>query len=406
MSRYLKEDIRIIWGMVESFVIWLNKNGYYSYDQYDFWSTAYGQFAKRVYHKNQILGIPLVFPIFLLELFFPYFRVIVTHKKRFAISDAHFILGYINLYKLKKKDKLLNEAIKVSDELLKTLIPGYSGYCWGYPFDWQTSKHLAKKGTPMITIVPYCFEAFLSLYDITKEQKYLDVAHSISQFVSKDINETPVSNMSSACSYTPLDNSMVINANAYRAYVLTEAYSRFGISEFREKAEKNINFVLENQSSYGSWLYAVNNPNDAFVDNFHTCFVLKNLYKANVHFKSNEVHDAIIKGYNFYRKNLFTNNDIPKPFAVSTRIQLVQTEIYDYAEGISLGVLLKDEIPEAFELAKKLAQDVYLYFQIYDGHFVTRIYRGGLRNTVPYIRWPQAQMFLALTMLLNNIEND
>ena len=67
-------------------------------------------------------------------------------------------------------------------------------------------------------------------------------------------------------------------------------------------------------------------------------------------------------------------------------MQLVQTEIYDYAEGISLGVLLKDEIPDAFKCAQKLALDVYSYFQLSDGHFLTRIYRGGLRNTVPYIR--------------------
>ncbi len=254
--------------------------------------------------------------------------------------------------------------------------------------------------------MPYCFEAFLGLYDNTKKQKYLDVAHSIAQFVSKDIKEIPVSKVSSACSYSPLDSSKVMNASAYRANVLMEAYNRFGMSEFKEKAVKNINFVLENQRLDGSWLYAIENPHNAFIDNFHTCLVLKNLYKANVYLRSNEIHDAIIKGYNFYRKNLFTKSDIPRPYAILKRMQLVKTEMYDYAEGISLGILLKDTIPEAFSLAKKLAKDVYLFFQLTDGHFVSRIYRGGLRNIVPYIRWPQAQMFYALTVFLNNIEND
>ena len=100
-KKYLNAFPWFVWEMVDSFLIWIKKKGYYSYDQYDFLSTAYGKFAKNKYHKNQILGIPLVFPIFLLELIFPYFRVIVTHKKRFPISDAHFILGYINLFKLK-----------------------------------------------------------------------------------------------------------------------------------------------------------------------------------------------------------------------------------------------------------------------------------------------------------------
>jgi len=341
-----------------------------------------------------------------LELFFPYFRVIVTQKKRFPIADAHLILGYINLFKLKKNEYFLDEAINISEELIQKSIPGYSGYCWGYPFNWQTSKILAKKETPLITTVPYCFEAFLSLYDNSKQQKYLDVAHSIAQFVSKDIKEIPVSKVSSACSYSPLDKSKVMNASAYRAYVLTEAFHRFGISEFKEKAVRNINFILENQRLDGSWLYAIENPHNAFIDNFHTCLVLKNLYKANVYLGNDEIHDAIEKGYNFYRKHLFTISDIPRPFAVLKRMQLVKIEMYDYAEGISLGILLKDKIPEALSLAKKLAKDVYLFFQLADGHFVTRIYKWGLRNTIPYIRWPQAQMFYAFTLLLNNIESD
>lgn len=405
-KQYLRAYPRFIWDMVDSFLIWLNKIGYYSYDQYDFWSTGYGRFSKDVYYKNQIFGIPLVIPIFLLELFIPHSRVIFTHKKRFPIADAHFILGYINLFKIKKKDEFLNEAIKVSDELIKTAVSGYSGYCWGYPFNWQTSLGLSKKGTPLITTVPYCFEAFLSLYDVTKEQKYLDVAYSISKFVSEDINDNPVSKLSSACSYSPLDNSMVINANAYRGFLLMEAYHRYGVYEFKEKAVRNINFVLENQNSDGSWLYAANNPNDAFVDNFHTCFILKNLYKANARLRGQDIHNAITKGYSFYRKNLFTNNAIPKPYAILKRFQLVQIEIYDYAEGISLGVLLKNEIPGAFEIAKKLARDVYLFYKLPDGHFTTRVYKYKLHNTVPYLRWPQAQMFFALTMLLSNAEND
>lgn len=405
-NQYNKKDLRFIWEMIESFLKWLNKNGYYSYDQYDFWSTNYGKFAKNVYNKNHIFGVPLIVPIFLLDLFFPYSRVIVTPKKRFPIADAHLIMGYLNLFKITKNSKFLEKAIEISDELLKASIPGYSGYCWGYPFDWQTNRGLWKKMTPLITTVPYCFESFLSIYDITKERKYLDIAYSISQFALKDLNEIVMSDMSSACSYTPIDNSMVVNANAYRAFLLMEAYHRFGEYEFKQRAVKNINFVIENQRLDGSWLYAVKNHKDAFIDNFHTCFVLKNLYKANVYLKSSNVHDAIIKGYNFYLKNLFENNDFPKPYAVSRRIQFVQIEMYDYAEGISLGVLLKDEIPGAFELAKKLARDVYLYYQLPDGHFKTRVNWGGLCNSVPYLRWPQSQMFFALTTLLNKVDTD
>jgi len=385
---------------VELFVAWLKKNKYCSYDQYDFWSIRYGQFAKKVYYKNHKIGALFVGPIFLLELFAPMSRAIFVKKKRFSIADAHFIMSFVNLYKITNNCEYLDEAKQLAEQLLENSIPGYSGYCWGYPFDWQTNRGLWKKNTPLITNIPYCFEAFLKLYDVSKEKKYLDIVNSITQFAMKDLNETVTSDESSVCSYSPRDNSKVINANTYRSFLLMEAYNRFGDEKYKETAIRNINFVLESQKKDGSWLYAEGNPQDAFIDNFHTCFVLKNLFKANRHMQRNDVRISIKKGYEYYRTSLFTEDMVPKPFANIGRVQLTKIEMYDYAEGISLGVLLKDDIPGAFEMAQKLSQDIMSKYQCKDGHFVTRVSKGGLLNTVAYLRWPQSQMFHALTSLM------
>ena len=75
-------------------------------------------------------------------------------------------------------------------------------------------------------------------------------------------------------------------------------------------------------------------------------------------------------------------------------------EMYDYAESIKLGVLLRDEIPGALDLAIELANDLVDNFQTREGYFVTRVTSLGTRHTVPYLRWPQAQLFAALTYLL------
>lgn len=396
-------DSRFIRNAIHSFEGWIKKNGYSSYDQYAFWGTTYGKLAKRIYYKKHVLGIPLVIPIFFIELAYPSLRTFVTKKKRFPIADAHLALGFANLFTITGDALYLDEAIRISDELLRTSIPGYSGYCWGYPFDWQTNRGLWKSGTPLITTTPYCFEAFLTLYDITKKQKYLDIAYSISQFALKDLNETLLSDSIAACSYSPVDSSMVVNASAYRAYLLMESYHRFGDSVYKEKAIKNINFIIKNQQHDGSWLYAIHNPRDVFIDHFHTCFVLKNLYKANQYVKSEEVRRAINKGYIYYRVNLFTTDGVPKPFARVGRIQSVKVEMYDYAEAINLGVLLRHEFPDAFSLSVKLSKDVCNKYQLPEGYFVTRVNKGGICNKIPYLRWPQAQMFYALTCLLKEM---
>jgi len=97
---------------------------------------------------------------------------------------------------------------------------------------------------------------------------------------------------------------------------------------------------------------------------------------------------------------LFDARDNPKSYAVAPRLQIVQLEMYDYAEAITLGALLKDKIPRAFALAGKLADQLIWRHQLPAGFWVTRVYRGGIRHTMPFLRWPQSQLFLALTNFL------
>jgi hypothetical protein len=389
--------------VLKYFLHWIENHGYYSYDQYDFWATTSGKLAKRAYYRNHMLGLPLVIPLQLLDWLVPSSRSLFAKKTRFPIADAHFIMGYLNMFQVTQDESFLEKAATLSGELLISSIAGYSGYCWGYPFDWQTNRGLWKSNTPLITSTPYCFEAFLGLYDCFHDQKYLDAAYSIATFASNDLKETYHSEDACACSYSPMDVTQIVNASAYRAFLLLEAYHRFGDNAFEDKAVKNINFILRCQESSGAWLYAIGNPQDAFVDNFHTCFVLKNLYKANMLLQRADIKEAIIKGYDFYKETLLTDEGLPKPFALLGRAQLVKTELYDYAEGISLGVLLRDDIDGAFALAVNLAWQVYANYRVPAGHFTTRVSWGGVRNCVPYLRWPQAQMFFAFTILLKTL---
>jgi len=259
---------------------------------------------------------------------------------------------------------------------------------------------LWKKNTPYITCTPYCFEAFLGLYDATGEQRYLDLARSITTFVYTDLKDTPMGEDAAAASYSPMDETKVVNASAYRAWVLFEADRRFNLPEYKEKAQRNLNFILQSQQPDGSWLYAVATPGEGFIDHFHTCFVLKKLFKINQGLNRPAVAEAIRKGYAYYREKLFRPDGLPKAFALEPRTQIVTLEMYNFAEAITLGALLRDFIPEAFTTAQKLATILCEKYQLADGHFVTRVYRGGFKHTFPFLRWPQAQLFYSLTNLL------
>ncbi|MGN6803454.1 MAG: hypothetical protein ACTHJN_16260 [Ginsengibacter sp.] len=391
-----------VFSSVEKFISWLKENNFLSYDQYDFWSTKYGIKAKEIYYKNKVVGGALVAPIFFSEIFFPTARKLFVSKKRFPIADAHFILAFLNMFEISQNSEYLDEAKKIANDLLKNSIKGYSGYTWGYPFDWMTTRGLWTSGIPLITSTAYCFEAYLKLFDLTNEQRYFDIAYSNFLFTLKDLRDTPIDAESASCSYSPVDNSQIINANAYRSFVLTEGAVRFNENKADEKALFNINFVVKNQNEDGSWKYAVNDERDNFVDNFHTCFVLKNLIKVNKIKNDAKISFAIKKGYDFYKKNLLDASGSPIPFAKLSRLNIVKKELYDYAEGISLGLLMKENDEDALNLAESMVADVINKFQNNNGSFITRVSAFNIKNKIPYLRWPQSQLFYALTNYLKN----
>jgi len=385
---------------VEAFVAWLESAGYASYDPYDLGGTAYGLFSRRLYYRHPVLGLPFVAPVIGMEILCPGWRKMFVQKERFATADAQLILAFANLYQRTGNEAHLQKALGLARDLLGRAIPGYSGPCWGYPFDWQHHRGLWKKNTPFITATPYCFEAFLKLFDLTGDKSFLETAGSIARFVQRDLRDTPTSGDAAAASYSPTDNSQVVNASAYRAMVLFEAANRFNQPACMESARRNLNFILQNQQSDGSWLYALDHEGERFIDHFHTCFVLKNLAKLNRRLGSDAVAGAIKKGFDYYRRALFGPDGLPRSFAVKPRAQIVRLEMYDFAESINLGVVLRDDIPEAWELAQRLARVVCQHYQLPDGHFVTRVYAGGIKHTLPFLRWPQSQLFHALTSLL------
>ena len=388
------------------FDAWLEKAGYEGHDPYDIWGTKYGIFSRRVYYRNGLLGLPLIAPILLMEMGCPALRGLFVRKERFATADAQLALAFLNLYHCTKESRFLEKAAELGRDLLTYSIPGYEGPCWGYPFDWQNTAGLWRKNTPYITCTPYCFEAFQGLYDATGKQGYLDIAASIAKFVCGDLKDTPTGEDAAAASYSPQDESKVVNASAYRAYVLFEAARRWDLPPYRDRAQRNLNFILEAQRPDGSWLYAMNGPGESFIDHFHTCFVLKNLCKLNRNLRSGPVTEAIHRGHAYYRRELFDADNLPKSFSIRPRAQLARLEMYDFAEAITLGVLLRHEIPGAFALACQLAEVLITKYQLKRGHFVTRVYRGGWKHKTPYLRWPQAQLFYALTNLLAALAPD
>jgi hypothetical protein len=203
-----------------------------------------------------------------------------------------------------------------------------------------------------------------------------------------------------SCAYTPAadDRGGVVNASAYRAFLLTRAGIELSEPKYLEIARRNLNYVLASQNEDGSWFYSTEGERN-FVDHFHTCFVLKALAKIEQLNGSAECRQAIDRGVRYYAQNLVDANGLPVPFAKAPRMTVYRRELYDYAECINLAVLLQGRYAALDAILSSVLADLFLRWHKRDGSFRARELMFGWDN-VPMHRWAQAQLFRSLCLLL------
>jgi hypothetical protein len=220
---------------VARFINWLDGYGETSYDHQSFFASDLGRSVKALYYKQPLLGTLAVSPMILSEAFFPSARRLFWKPQRFPIADAHYAMGFAFLSQVLGDEQHYRRAVHFLEVLKQTRCPGYETYCWGYPFHWETRLGTIRKDTPLITTVPYVYEAFREVHEIDRDEQWREVMRSIAQHALCDYRDFETSPKSSSCTYTPEPGnpSGVINASAYRAFLLTQAAVDFGEHQFR-----------------------------------------------------------------------------------------------------------------------------------------------------------------------------
>jgi hypothetical protein len=385
--------------VLNDFAEWLARYGETSRDHQTFFAGALGSAAKALYYEHKLLGTAAVAPMIFLEAFLPSARRFFHRPIRFPIADAHYAMGFAFLYQVTNDEAHLHRATHFLEELKQSRSPGFKEYCWGYPYDWVTRNGTIERQTPLITSTPYAYEAFLQVHALDGRDEWKDIAFSIARHAFDDIKDFPVGKNASSCSYTPFDAGGVINAAAYRSFLLTSASQIFCKDEYRLTAERNLNFVLENQNPNGSWYYAVDGVRD-FVDHYHTCFVMKALAKVHALTGHEATLEALGKGLSYYLNNLFDAEGLPKPFSRAPRLTVYKRELYDCAECINLCLLLRDRFPMLERTLEKVVAHILKAWVKPDGSFRSRKLHFGWDN-VPMHRWGQSQMFRSLAFYLH-----
>lgn len=383
---------------LEAFTGWLGRYGEVSWDHQSFFAGPVGHQAKSLYYRHRAIGTVAVAPMIFCEAFFPSARQWFHHPIRLPIADAHYAMGFAYFYEATGNEPYFEKAAHFLEVLQKTRCADFKEFGWGYPFDWVTRNGVIPAGTPLITTTPYVYEAFLQMEQLRPHIKWHKILQSIARHVSTDIKDFKLSDTANTCSYTPFGKVGVVNASAYRAFTLTNAAKFLNEDHFQEIARRNLTFVLESQNSDGSWPYAVDGKR-AFVDHFHTCFVMKALAKIYLLTGDDECMKALSRGLDFYLKNLFSEDGMPRPFARAPRLTVYRHELYDCAECINLCLLLRNHFAQLEKTLETVIAGILKKWIKPDGSFRSRQLIFGWDN-VPMHRWGQSQMFRSLAFYL------
>jgi hypothetical protein len=385
---------------IDRFCQWLEYYGETSYDFQTVYASQIGRAAKTFYYRNRRIGTLVVAPMVFCEAVVPDARRLFWKRQRFPIADAHYAMAFAFLAESRQQERWLDRARHFLSVLIDTRCPNMNEYAWGYPFDWVTVDGTLKQGTALITSTPYVYEAFSQVYTLDRDPRWLEIMESIARHAYSAYRQLSISPGVESTGYTPApdDTCLVVNASAYRAFLLAKAGAELSEPKYLEAAERNIRFVAGAQNEDGSWPYAADGRR-GFVDHFHTCFVMKSLTKAMQYVASAEAEHAIERGVRYYQSRLFDESGLPRPFARPPRMITYRRELYDYAECINLALLLRDRFPKLGAILTRVVQDVTTRWQRPDGSFRSRQLLLGW-DDVPMHRWAQAQLLRSLCFLL------
>lgn len=318
-----------------------------SYDPYDVWNTSIGQRVKKVFYKNKIAGLLPAATLTFFDTYINNSTRIGYRARHYPMVHAFRVLILVEEYKKTLDAKYLTKAKESLKWLSENYSKGYSGYCWGANMKWVSKNAVYDENTPYVTNTPYVLEAFFNYKQATSSNEYDDLLQSAFNFLEKDLSKIIDEKDVLALSYSPTrEKRIVINANSYAMFCYSLFYNQIdGLqSEIEDKIKRIYRFILNTQQADGSWYYYADDKAGNFIDCFHTCFVLKNIYKANQVVRLENSEAIITKGYDYLKNNFWDNKrKLFKRFSITDNKSLVKFDLYDNAEALYLANLLNDQ---------------------------------------------------------------
>jgi hypothetical protein len=319
--------------------------------------------------------------------------IALVPEGRNAKGLALIIQGLLKLYRAAGAEAYLGDAYRLADMIVSQGASGRPYFCAGYDFFWEAKAFSVPEFTPNMIVSSFAGQAFLDLYDIDGDSRWLDLALGIGEFFERELVlfET---DQEMAFGYVPGEDTRVHNVNLMGARLFARLFSSTGEERHRDRAVKAARYSVGAQGEDGAWAYG-ENPDYQWVDNFHTGFNLVALRDIDRYLPDDMWKRSIDSGLKFHMENHFLEDITPKYYDNGT----YPIDIHNFAQGIDTFLTFgrADKARALIDRCIEIMWDErrkYFYYQ------KTRWYT----NRIDYMRWSQAWMFYALARYQAEIE--
>jgi hypothetical protein len=274
-------------------------------------------------------------------------------------------------------------------EIVRLRSPGFADACWGYDFDWEARYARIPAFMPTVVATGFVTNAIFRAREFLDPGEVHGLLTSAVRFLRHDLNRIEGQDGEFCYSYSPSDRNVVLNATMKGARLLAQTWTLTGDGSMAEEARKTVRYVMRHQRPDGAWVYQLERATTAWVDNFHTGYVLDCLDEYMRLTGDTGPAPELERGVRYYLDRFFEAGEIPKYYDVR------RDPVDATAAGQSLLTLVRFR-----ELGRARAVALWMIAHMQDprGFFYYQR-RRGFTVRIPYMRWSNAWMLAGLAAL-------
>ncbi len=305
-----------------------------------------------------------------------------------AMAVAAVATGYARLWAATGDESARADAARWLDWLAANHVGGDAGAAWGYHFDVETRFFFYPRNSPNTIATSFAVLALVEGSALLDEDRWHDPVEGAARFLLDEL----LIDEPGRCyfRYVPASDELIHNANLLAIASLARAESLLGDETLLEPARRALPITLEAQEESGAWPYA--EQGGAWVDNFHTGYVLESL--AACRDLLPDVEPRLERGIAFWERNLFLADGTPK-FLPGRVLPL---DSLCYAQAIETWLAVRPWRADGAERAGEVAERLFADLLRPDGS-VGFQRRRWWTNRVAFTRWAAAPAFCALARL-------